>query len=201
MSTILSTRTRGVLPRRDARGATLVESAIVIPVVLIIIFGIIEVAFIYRSAAVSTTASRAGARIGSASYGDYDIPGTTAAEQATLKSTIVTAVEVALRDLRDADAAPTGLKIYKADTDGSPIPADCSVDCISYTWDPTTKTFGGESGAWTTPDDCGSVLDRIGIEVTVRHEAFTPLAGIDVTLDKRTVMRLEPGPFGTCTVE
>lgn len=63
--------------RRGERGAVLVEAAIVLPVVLTLLLGVIEFGFVWKDKLALSTGVRAGARVGSADgtngAADYDI--------------------------------------------------------------------------------------------------------------------------------
>lgn len=52
--------------RRDERGAALVETVLLLPLVFLIVFGIIEFSSAFHDASVTSDASRAGGRIASA---------------------------------------------------------------------------------------------------------------------------------------
>lgn len=181
--------------RRRERGATLAETAIVAPVILFIVFGIIQISFVFRSASITTTASRAGARVGASAYGDAG----TNAERLTVRQTMIDAVEAALADLRD-EATPTRVLIYEAPANGDP-PASCTVSCVEYQWNSTTDQFDEVGGSWNDPDNCGVVLDFLGVHVEVDHQASTPIYQSTFGVSERTVMRLEPGQFTLCTSE
>jgi len=59
---------------RQERGAELIEMALVLPLLLLIIMGIIDFGFMFREMSVVTNAAREGARTGIlADYGDADI--------------------------------------------------------------------------------------------------------------------------------
>lgn len=186
--------------RRGSRGVTIVETAIVVTVVVTILFLIVELAFVFRTGTVASSAARAGARLASATYGDAE---TSAQQNAVLRS-IVESVEVALNDLGD-QAAPTRLVIYEAGPDGTPAGGDlavCNASCVDFTWNARTGHFARTGGAgWGDPDNCGRVLDRVGVSVRVRHTAFTALGWPHIDVEEHTVMRLEPGAFRLCTVE
>lgn len=181
--------------RRAERGATLAETAIVAPVVLFIVFGIVQISFVFRSASITTTASRAGARVGASAYGDApDNPA-----RFTVRATMIDAVEAALGDLRD-EATPSRVLIYEAPLSGEP-PASCTVNCVEFQWNSATEQFDEVGGSWNDPDNCGVVLDRIGVHVEVDHQASTPIYQSTFGVSERTVMRLEPGQFTLCTTE
>ncbi len=183
--------------RKDS-GASLLEAAIVAPVILLIVFSIIELSFAYRSASITSTAARSGARLAASTYGDA-----APADQATVRDAIATAVNIAIADLRP-EATPTRMLIFESTSTGTPLSgnlATCGASCMSFTWDTATNRFVHQSGSWTDPDNCGIVLDRVGVYVEVAHRPTAPLLSTTIKVDEVTVMRLEPGAFSTCTSE
>ena len=114
-------RRRRCLPRESERGAALVETAILIPLVILLTFGLIEFSSAYQSSAVATSASRAAARTGSA--------------EALLPTYAIDAATAAATALHTVGAnEPQVLWIYKADaTTGLPSSGNfttCSTNCI-----------------------------------------------------------------------
>ena len=63
--------------RRNERGVAMVEAALVFPLVMLLILGILESALMFRTYLSATNASNGGARVGSidgqATFTDYDI--------------------------------------------------------------------------------------------------------------------------------
>jgi Flp pilus assembly protein TadG len=164
----------------------LVELALCITVILVILYGTIELSFMYRSATAGSTASRAGARLAAATYAD-------AGNKVTAADQIRISVEEALRQRGSTDT-PTILRIYQADlTTGLPVNSTfsaCATNCIRYAWNGTQ--FANPSGSWTTPDACGTTLDSVGVYVELSHTSLTGIVRINRTFGERTVMRLEP---------
>ena len=70
-------------------GSALVEAAIVLPIIALLMFGIVEIGFLFRSATVVSTSSRNGARLASAQYGSAK----TAAPQNTVMDNVRLTVE------------------------------------------------------------------------------------------------------------
>jgi hypothetical protein len=183
---------------RGDRAATLVEAAIVAPVILLLVFGIIQISFVFRSASITTTAARAGARLGASVYGDA-----TPSTQGATRQSMIDAVEAALDDLR-AEATPSRLLIYESDASGNPqsgTTESCGASCVEYRWNASADQFDYYGGGWVDPDNCGDTIDRLGVYVEVDHEASTPLFQSNFEVDEKTVMRLEPGQFAVCTAE
>lgn len=186
--------------RRDGdRGASLVEAAVVAPVILLIVFSIIELAFAYRSASVTATAARAGARLAASTYGEAE----TAAERVAARDAIATAVNVALGDLRD-EATPVKLLVYEANASGRPLSdsyAVCGASCMRFDWNSGAQQFQYSGGSWNDADNCGQVIDRVGVYIEATHRPTAPIVNLSITIDETTVMRLEPGAFSLCTTE
>ena len=135
---------RGPAPRR-ARGddgAAMVEAAIVMPLLMLLVFGIIEWGLAFLSATSTNSAARSGARTASASTQN-----TSYAQQAVL------AVEQNLKGALPF-ATPEELWIYRvptSSTDDSGFPEGqtsfvCGANCIKYTWNGTS--FSLTSGSW-----------------------------------------------------
>ena len=193
--------------RRPESGAALIEAAIILPVLMVFLLGIIEFGLVYATGATATGASRSGARLAATNYAPAKTSSTTrraAADQ------IAAAVSADMKSLTSAD--PVGMVIYRVDpssADGAPAggwPGDndtlsggCSSDCFRYTWTGSPKTMTYASGDWALPDACGTTVDSIGVYVVVKHHYLTKLIGSDKYVNGRTVMRLEPLPTDQCT--
>ena len=196
-------RRTGRATRSDERGVALVELALVITVMLIILYGVVELAFMYRSATASNTASRAGVRLAAAAYpGTMDVAsgGARTTAQANIADQIAASVVESLRQRNSTDT-PTIMRIYQANaTTGLPSNGDnfttCGSNCFQYTWNGTT--FARTSGSWSGPDVCGTQTDSIGVYVELRHASMTGIIRFDRTFGERSVMRLEPS--ATCTI-
>ncbi len=187
---------------RCQRGAVMVEAALVVPVIVLLVMGIIEFGFAFGSATTATGASRSGSRLAAAAYATS---GTIAANQQAAADQIADTVAADLNGLTSAD--PVGMVIYRADpgsTSGEPVggfPADdliggCTQDCFRYEWDGTTMSY--VSGSWPDPDACGLTLDSIGVYVQAKHYYITGMIGDHIYVDGHTVMRLEPLPSDQC---
>lgn len=190
--------------QRGQQGAVLVEAALVLPIMILVVMGIIEFGFAFASSTTTTGSSRSGARLGAAAYATS---GTIESNQRAAADQIADTVSADLVGLTSAE--PVGMLIYRADktsTDGAPVggfPTDdgvasgCSTDCFRYTWDGTKMAY--DSGGWPDPDACGLELDSIGVYVKARHDYITGMVGDHVYVDGETVMRLEPLPSDQCS--
>ncbi|MCU1459619.1 MAG: hypothetical protein JWL73_3711 [Actinomycetia bacterium] len=178
---------------RGERGAVLVETVFILPVLVLLISGIVEFGMTFREASTITASTRAGARIASA------MPRNPAFVQATAD-----AVSSAINDLPSDE--PQQLWIYAANQYGFPgsstsMPTTCSTKCVIYTWSQAAKAFQSPSGSYpaTGPSGqnaCPGSTDQVGVYVKGLHKEIFPLFG-DRTLTGKTVMRLEPVPSTT----
>ena len=176
---------------RDERGATMVEAALVLPIVILVVFGIIEFSLAFKDALTVSSATRAGARTASAEP-----------RQATFHDDTAKAVA------RAVSALPAGaveeLWVYKADTSGNPVDGGGSAfttcnTCAVFTWDLATSKFVRQPGSdWnpTTQNACVGDADHdaVGIYLKVNHDFVTGFFGQRIKLKDHAVMNLEPVP-------
>ncbi len=191
---------RGPAPRR-ARGddgAAMVEAAIVMPLLMLLVFGIIEWGLAFLTATSTNSAARSGARTASALTLN-----TTYADQARM------AVESNLSGAIPF-ATPLELWIYEVpytSPPGSPYPNGqtswvCGTNCIKYTWNAATSHFDNAQGAWPAASMvvCGTpdTFDSVGVYLKVRHNFVTNFFGSSKIIAEHTIMRLEPQPAASC---
>jgi hypothetical protein len=192
----------GAPRHRQERGAALIEAALLIPVLLLIVFAVLELGMMFKSATVTSSSSRAGVRLAAATYAPAPAVGSGTAENPDKRGVgdlVASAVAEVLRDRQSGDT-PQQLRIYRAQANGTPVGGDftaCATDCLRYVWNGTSWTYSG--GTWSSPDACGATLHSIGVYVSVRHEPSNDFIPLGKTLDEYSVMRLEPRPFNQCT--
>jgi len=180
---------------RGDRGTALVESAIILPFLALMVFGIVELGFLFRSASVVTSATRSGARLMSAQYGSAK-PG----DQPTIIAAVRQTVESDLGNRASVDA-PVHLWIYKARADGLPLSGDfttCTNPCFTFDWTGSSFTQTN-AGSWPSPVVCGPDHDSVGIFVQMTHDpiGFSNFLGT-LTVNEHTVMTLEAPNPSTC---
>jgi len=177
------------------RGTALVESAIILPFLALMVFGIVELGFMFRSASVVTSSTRSGARLMSAQYGSAK-----PADQSTIISAVRQTVENDLTNRAPVDT-PKRLWIYKARADGLPIGGNftsCTNPCFTFTWTGSSFTMNS-GGGWPLPVVCGVNHESVGIFVEMDHApvGFANFLGT-MTLGDHTVMTLEAPNPNTC---
>ncbi|MPY95585.1 MAG: hypothetical protein GEV08_21765 [Acidimicrobiia bacterium] len=191
----LAARLRLRRGRDGERGAAAVEAALILPLLIVLLFGIFEVALLVNDNLLLSQAARSAVRTAVALPRD---PGFDA-EAATAASGVLGV---------DTSGDIEQLIIYRADpATGRPAgggsAVDCFTDCIRYTWSPTAERFERVAGTtWdaSTQMACGGrdATDFVGVEIRGRHEWATGVFGDGVQLVERAVMRLEPVLAGSC---
>ena len=191
---------------RGDRGTALIESAIILPFLVLMVFGIVELGFLFRSASVVNTSTRSGARLAAAQYASArKVP----ASQLNVITAVRQTVEKDLSARAGVDT-PVDLWIYKADPNGVPFkakPSDpdfgtCTDPCFVYKWDPSASPpqfVLQAGGGWPDPVVCGISHDSIGVFVRVQHSpiGFTNFLGT-LTINEHSVMVLEPPNPNDC---
>ncbi len=178
--------------RLDQRGAALVEAAIVMPLLLMLIFGMIEFGFLFKDSLTVANAARAGARVGSSAgndpLADYNI----------------------LKSVQGASGLTNVKKIvvFKASGPTGTIPAQCmtgpvagvcnyyvgadlSIDQVTFLSAGYTKDDSWPAASRVTSLAAPGGPDYIGVWLEVHHTSMTKLWG-DKDIHDTAVMRLEP---------
>jgi hypothetical protein len=177
-------------PGRSEVGASMVEAAIVTPVVVAMLFGIIEFGMLFKDYLGTQAMVRAGVRIAAATPRNASYA-QNAANEVQRKSTVMNA------------SAIQELWVYKANDDddfpqGRHDFADCA-KCVKFRWDSGTRTFLPLSDTWAASSQnactpaAGGPPDRIGVYAKVRHDPITGIIRpVDVT--EASALKLEPFP-------
>lgn len=218
MLTALRPRRR---PRRPGeRGAVAVEAALITPLLVLLVVGIIEFSLVLRDYVSVTSATRSGARIASANAGagpqvcdtDEFVAGCSNTSAPQLALAAATAVQLQGTALNKDQIQY--LLVYKANASGYPgsstrtswgsdPKADClaSVGCVVYTWVKASDKFRFAGGAWTssTINACVSNSDSVGVYLRSLHPYATKMFGSSITVSDRTVMRFEPLTASVCS--
>lgn len=196
---------------RGESGATLVEFALIVVLLLTLIFGIVEFGLAFRDRLTVANATQASARVvatmGADEQADFFALQALAADLETLPSAGVQIVNA--------------VDIYLANGSGDPL-GDCGSGdrCNRYyytphpsggcDWTPCPDHDAGYSG-WPWPPEIREVslptLDVVGVELHFSHDwltDFIPLSDLSCTADDfsncwhdTAIMRLEPQRFGT----
>lgn len=178
----------------DDRGSVAVEAAIVFPILIVILFGIVEFAMALRDHVALSAAARSGARTASAEP-----------RMSTFATDAVGAVGKAGTTL------PLGviqeLWVYEANAGGYPTNGgstsattgdftSCATKCIKYS--KSGQNYVQTGGSWShdtvnaCPGDAG--MTNVGVYLKARHDFVTGLFGANMTITDHAVLRFEPIP-------
>ena len=178
----------------------MLEFAIIVLPLFTIAAGILEIGLLYRSASLTNSSSRSGARIASAIWATT----ADASKNSTAVDQIRLTVQTDLSTRRPQDT-PEKLWIYKAAANGTPNGSNFSscpaTTCVQLNWSVATSQFVYASGTWATEDACGKVIDTVGVHVKMRHVSLTKLPFGNAVVDEMTAIRLEPLAFDKCSGE
>jgi len=207
------------------RGAVMVETVLFLPVVVLLVFGVVEFSFAYQASSVLADATRAAAREGGAVGGDDG----TDADGKDYVGHINDAASIVLKKL-PRGAKPEYMMIYKANEAGFPGPdSNTSLDaaslficgfngwnaqgCRTLAWNPTTEKFDPQGGSWPAAahNRCTQPYDRIGVAIFLSYEPLTNIFGPVLRFEKpgtvpdlgsgmtdHAVFAFEPAPLGEC---
>lgn len=210
--------------RRDERGAAAVEAALIMPILFLLVFGMIEMAFLMRDHVAAASATRVGARQATAVQVRDDALNCRRvdAEDPTAAKDVVCApqsvplfVQTAATAMQqNGSAMPMsqvgGIAVYDATdpgTESGPAsPAECGVGCVWFRWisrpttaDPDAGEFRWVSGSWDayTINRCATQADKVGVKLFAEHASLTGIIP-DLAIDDYTVMTFEPLAVEDC---
>lgn len=181
--------------RRDERGASLVETSLVLPLLLLLALGAAEVGFLVVDYLTVSNAAREGARTGAAA-GDY-VDTATGIDADDL---IVEAVEQVACNLQYSTLGR--VLIYKSDADGNPVDPSNLLNEYTGTVNCTSGVTGltcSNGCPWTAASRDRKLpgLDNLGVQVEFEFEGVTKFITFPtITFSERAVMRLEPDTRG-----
>jgi hypothetical protein len=198
---------------RDDRGVVAVEAALLTPLLVLVLFGIIEMSLFMRDVVSVSSATHVGARTASVSAGAG--PGTceASANPPPCSPASVPALAQAAADAiqRGGTAIPQSqikwIIVYNANSAGFPMPegntsATCTSECVKYVWDAGLSKFRYASGSWNSASINACINDpgrmAVGVIMNATHPWITGLFGNGVGVQERSEMQFEPLPNDSC---
>ena len=171
-------------------GAVAVEAAVVLPLLLLLLIGIIESALWLRDVAAVAAAARHGARIASAE---------------PRRDSMVVDAAAAVAGSALPMSGVEELWVYEADAAGQPMGGDCTSRCVRLRWNGAQRAFTAVSGTWppTSVNACAGDprAMSVGVYVRARHNLTFPGlldSSAARTIGDRAVMRFEPLTARSC---
>jgi hypothetical protein len=188
-------RRHGTRRRRSGeRGAALVEAAIITPLLLLLIFGVIEFGFLFKDALTLANATRSGARVGSSSandpLADYNILKAIEPSKSFAK---INDIVVYKADGPDGTVPPNCINSGVAGLCNHYTAADLSIDQASFLSPGFFQSQDWPSSARQCSPTSPGGPDYLGVWVNAQHNStvgFFPSR----TLHDYTVMRVEICP-------
>ena len=196
--------------RGDDSGAAAVEFAIVLPVLLLLVVGMIEFAFVMRDNLSTSSAVRTGVRTAITGAADGCVAGTAGTSSCVPSLTQAAANSVEKGGLGMPKNSINYILVYKANNLGFPgangvstmaTKAACGTtvaNCVAFIWDQTANSGAGglvySSGGWNSQaiNACLPITDQVGVFMSVDHPYITRLFGATLTVSDRAVMRFQP---------
>jgi hypothetical protein len=199
-------------PGRGADGQGLVEFALIVPVFMVLLLGMLEFGFLFDHTLTVQYASREGARVGSAlangggklGCGAGESPGAAAVDPQIISA--VTRVLSSPGSRVKVAEIPT-IQIYRADTSGNQVGSQVNVWTYTPAAGPTIDglplNYSQSSVGWAACSRTnGATPDSIGISLTYTYRLTTALGSVlgffggsgwsTITVSDRTVMSLNP---------
>ena len=208
--------TRSWKRTRGERGASAVEFALIAPVLIVLLLGILELAFLMKDHVSMSSSVRGGARTASAAAdaGPGTCPGGPSPPPCVGANVPAFAQAAADTIQKAGTAMPADdidwLIIYRAGSNGYPIGGTtintCSTDCVKFVWHPATNKFRYASGTWPSASVNACLNDTgrhtVGIGMQATHSWKTGLGSsllsAATTMQERTVMQFEPLEADRC---
>lgn len=162
-----------IIGRNRGRGQSLVEFALVFPVMIVILFGIIDLGRAVYAYTTIANAARSGARVAtvnqietSGGRCDQAVPITNPADPDWSVKACTAQAAIGLgaieSDVTVTYSAPPSLPSLTCDSDGRPLTVGCLVDVtMVHSWQPITPVIGNIWSSITMSSTSQSTVERI----------------------------------------
>jgi hypothetical protein len=198
----------------DERGAAAVEFALIAMPLILLLFMIVEAAFLMKDYVSVSSAVRTGARTASASAGagpgtcqsSGAVPSTcTPASAPAFAQGAADAIQRTASALNSTDIE--WVMIYKPGANGFPAgysDLTCASNCVKYVWDPGLNggKFRYASGTWASASVNACIndplRDSVGVAMEVKHSMVSGFFGATKIIQEKTVMQFEPLETDRC---
>lgn len=202
-------------------GAVAVEAAFITPLLILLVFGMIDMSLLIKDNVAVVSAVRAGARVasteasvpGSVTSKGY-VPGFAADTVATMnRATGNLARKATTTDPDDpatvVDGTQLFLSVVPAGAQAPEIKNSCSgiTNCLQYNWNTSSEQFELVTTSWTkgSVDSCPISTatnpngpDAVRVTLHSPHNFFTPVFTGSWKLQDSAIMNFEPQPGAVC---
>jgi hypothetical protein len=191
----------------DRRGVVIVEAAFVAPLLLLIVFGIVEMALLMRDDNALSAVVREGGRSAASAVVDEPTtlrrasqfcasPSCSPDRAPAWADAVATAIGRA--DGTTAGRAIEELWIYEANAEGYPgrpgttAFRSCVTECLVYRWSEEHQTFDYVSGSWSTDagSDCADAHRSVGVYARRTHSFLSGIFSSGVEISDHAVFSL-----------
>jgi hypothetical protein len=191
----------------ERRGAVIIETALVAPLLLVIVLGIVEMALLMRDDnALSSLVEEGGRHATSALRGEA-VPFAAVAEHCSAACSrsperpwtdaVATAIGRTQEGL--SKDAVDELWVYKANAQGYPGGADntsfgaCDRSCVAYRWNAARGSFEYVRGSWPGAEaDVCAAEDAVGVYVRATHPFLSGVLSEGVHISDHAVFSFSP---------
>lgn len=206
---------------RSRRGQSVVEFALILPVIMFLLLGMIEMGFAINHNSSLVTATRQGARVGASLVNGSSFHHCNdSTNSADVDPQIIAAAEGVLRSPGSPISVTqvTGIDIFEVNENGTAVAdhkntwtksVDVSTGDPTGDYIPPDNTqrlyFAHGTVNWNAKDRCGSApAHGIGVRITYNYRFITPLGSLitalggslfnngQITMSDQTIMSLEP---------
>ena len=166
--------------RRDESAQATTELALLVPLLLVLVFGVIELANAINQAMTIAAATREGARVAGALVNGGGALGCAAGNSpnaSTVDPLVIAAVERVLTasGAQVSTASVTDIHIYKATTTGGETPGAVNVWIFSAAGGPVVAGEPLDFAQQSSSRNNVTPADSVGITVRYVYRAYTPL--------------------------
>ncbi len=164
------------------------------PLLIVILFGVIEFAMVLRDHVALTSAARSGARVASAQprLSTFTVDAAAAVARAGTTMPLSTVTEVWVYESNAAGYPTNGGSIGST----SELFTSCTTNCVVFT--PSGSNLVPTAGSWSHEDvnACpgDAEMTSLGVLVRGQHDFVTGMFGATMDLSDHAVLRFEPIP-------
>lgn len=185
--------------RRHGRssGQSLVEFALIAPLFLTLLFGVVEFTLINASVASFNFAAKDGARVGAIlGKSAASVNGTQVATDTYIVKDVILPRVVGV-----VMAKATKIEIFNSTQSGTCVIDSSSKGCQEDVWQPSGSTWASTSDNWPTSArvDALANADYLGVKISYSYTYLTALFAITsptINLTAESIQRIEPQEYG-----
>lgn len=166
-------------------GSVAVEAAFIIPILILIVFGVVEFSIVLRNNAALAGATRAGARVASAE------PRIATFSTDAAKAVMESGVSMPVGEIEE-------IWIFRAGNNGYPYGqssfSNCGASCARFIVRDDKPVKVADAYPATSINACPGSMHNVGVYIKAKHNFVTGLFGANMTLTNDAAAKFEPIP-------